>query len=124
MKLEEKDFDGIVQKAIERIPPEIRQYLDNIVISVRKRPSKKMLDEMGMPPDEQLLGVYTGVSLPERSATNPPLFPDSIILFQEPLEEMCATLDELEEEIEVTVVHEIAHFVGISDERLEELGYG
>ena len=124
MKLEERDFDGIVQKAIERIPPEIRQYLDNIVISVRKRPSKKMLDEMGMPPDEQLLGVYTGVSLPERSATNPPLFPDSIILFQEPLEEMCATLDELEEEIEVTVVHEIAHFVGISDERLEELGYG
>lgn len=124
MKLEEKDFDRIVQKAIERIPLEIRQYLENIVISVRKRPSKKMLDEMGLPPDEPLLGVYTGVSLPERSATSPPLFPDSIILFQEPLEEMCGTLEELEEEIEITVVHEIAHFVGISDERLEELGYG
>jgi predicted Zn-dependent protease with MMP-like domain len=124
MKLSEKDFDAIVQNAIEDIPQEIRQYLDNIIISVRKRPSMKMLDEMGLPPDEPLLGVYAGVSLPERSATNPPLFPDSIILFQEPLEEMCDTLEELEEEIEITIVHEIAHFVGMSDERLEELGYG
>ncbi len=124
MKLKEKDFDRIVQKAIERIPHEMRQYLDNILISIRKRPSKNMLDEMGLPPNDLLLGLYTGVSLPERSATNPPLFPDSIILFQEPLEEMCDTIEELKEEIEITIVHEIAHFVGISDERLEELGYG
>lgn len=124
MKLSTKDFDALVKNSIDNIPEEIRQHLDNVVISVRKRPSKKMLDDMGLPPDERLLGVYTGVSLLERSATNPPLFPDSIILFQEPLEDICATLEELEEEIEVTIVHEIAHFVGISDERLEELGYG
>ena len=119
MKLSEKDFDRIVKKAIRGIPEEIRQYLDNIVISVKKRPSKKMLQEMGLSPEEPLLGVYDGVSLMDRSATSPPLFPDSIILFQEPLEEMCETIQELEEEIEITVVHEVAHFVGISEERLE-----
>jgi predicted Zn-dependent protease with MMP-like domain len=124
MKLSEKDFDRIVKKAIRSIPEEIQQYLDNIVISVKKRPSKKMLQEMGLSPEEPLLGVYDGVSLMDRSATSPPLFPDSIILFQEPLEEMCETIQELEEEIEITVVHEVAHFVGISEERLEELGYG
>jgi predicted Zn-dependent protease with MMP-like domain len=124
MKLSEKDFDRIVKKAIRNIPEEIQQYLDNIVISVKKRPSKKMLQEMGLSPEEPLLGVYDGVSLMDRSATSPPLFPDSIILFQEPLDEMCETIQELEEEIEITVVHEIAHFVGISEERLEELGYG
>jgi predicted Zn-dependent protease with MMP-like domain len=124
MKLSEKDFDRIVKKAIRSIPEEIQQYLDNIVISVKKRPSKKLLQEMGLSPEEPLLGVYDGVSLMDRSATSPPLFPDSIILFQEPLEEMCETIEELEEEIEITVVHEIAHFVGISEERLEELGYG
>jgi predicted Zn-dependent protease with MMP-like domain len=124
MRLSEKDFDTIVKKAIRSIPEEIQQYLDNIVISVRKRPSNKMLQEMGLPPEEPLLGIYDGVSLMDRSATSPPLFPDSIILFQEPLEEMCETIQELEEEIEITVVHEIAHFVGISEERLEELGYG
>jgi predicted Zn-dependent protease with MMP-like domain len=124
MKLSEKDFDRIVKKAIRSIPEEIQQYLDNIVISVKKRPSKKMLQEMGLSPEEPLLGVYDGVSLMDRSATSPPLFPDSIILFQEPLEEICDTIQELEEEIEITVVHEVAHFVGISEERLEELGYG
>jgi predicted Zn-dependent protease with MMP-like domain len=124
MKLSEKDFDRIVKKAIRCIPEEIQQYLDNIVISVKKRPSKKMLQEMGLSPEEPLLGVYDGVSLMDRSATSPPLFPDSIILFQEPLEEMCETIQELEEEIEITVVHEVAHFVGISEERLDELGYG
>ena len=124
MRLSEKDFDTIVKKAIRSIPEEIQQYLDNIVISVKKRPSNNMLQEMGLPPEEQLLGVYDGVSLMDRSVTSPPLFPDSIILFQEPLEEMCETIEELEEEIEITVVHEVAHFVGISEERLEELGYG
>lgn len=114
----------LVKNVIENIPEEIRHHLENIVISVKKRPSKKLLEEMGLPPDEPLLGLYRGVSLPERSATNPPLFPDSIILFQEPLEEMCSTIEDLEEEIEITIVHEIAHLVGISDERLEELGYG
>jgi len=124
MKISDKDFDRIVKNAIRNIPDEIQKYLGNIVISVKKRPSKKMLQEMGLSPEEQLLGVYDGVSLTDRSATSPPLFPDSIILFQEPLEEMCETIEELEEEIEITVVHEVAHFVGISDERLEELGYG
>jgi predicted Zn-dependent protease with MMP-like domain len=124
MRLSEKDFDTIVKKAIRSIPEEIQQYLDNIVISVKKRPSNNMLQEMGLLPEEQLLGVYDGVSLMDRSVTSPPLFPDSIILFQEPLEEMCETVEELEEEIEITVVHEVAHFVGISEERLEELGYG
>jgi predicted Zn-dependent protease with MMP-like domain len=124
MRLSEKDFDTIVKKAIRSIPEEIQQYLDNIVISVKKRPSNNILQEMGLLPEEQLLGVYDGVSLMDRSVTSPPLFPDSIILFQEPLEEMCETVEELEEEIEITVVHEVAHFVGISEERLEELGYG
>ena len=124
MKLSEKDFDRIVKKVIRNIPQEIQQYLDNIVISVKKRPSKKMLQEMGLSPEEPLLGVYDGVSLMDRTVTSPPLFPDSIILFQEPLEEMCETIQELEDEIEITVVHEVAHFVGISEERLEELGYG
>jgi predicted Zn-dependent protease with MMP-like domain len=124
MKLSQKEFDRIVKRAIGRISPEIRQYLKNVVISVRERPTRKMLREMGLQPDELLLGVYRGVSLIRRSVTSPPLFPDTIILFQEPLEETCQTKEKLEKQIEITVVHEVAHFVGISEERLKELGYG
>ena len=123
MKLSEEEFDAIVKKALHRVPAEIGQHLDNIIISVRKRPSKKMLREMDVPEDDTLFGVFEGVPLIERSVTSPPLFPDSILLFQEPLEAACETIEQLEEEIEVTVVHEIAHFVGMSEERLAELGY-
>ena len=68
--------------------------------------------------------MYRGTALVDRSVFYPPLYPDAIILFQEPLEKMCNTIDELEEQIEITVVHEIAHFLGMSEERLAELGYG
>lgn len=124
VRLTEAQFDRIVARAIERIPREIRQYLDNIVITVKKRPSPRMMREMEVHPDNCPLGLFQGVPLIERSATTPPLYPDMIYLFQEPLEDMCETRDELEEEIEVTVVHEVAHYIGMTEERLAELGYG
>ena len=83
-----------------------------------------MMREMGMASGECPLGLFQGVPLIERSVTMPPLYPDMIYLFQEPLEEICSTREELEEEIEITVVHEIAHYVGMTEKRLEELGYG
>ncbi|MBP7528310.1 MAG: metallopeptidase family protein [Syntrophorhabdaceae bacterium] len=124
VKLSEEEFDRIVAHAVDRIPPEIRQHLENIVITVKKRPSRQMMREMGMHPDDYPLGLFQGVPLIERLATIPPLYPDMIYLFQEPLEEMCDTREELEEEIEVTVVHEVAHYIGMTEERLAELGYG
>ncbi len=124
VKLSEEEFDRIVTHAVDRIPPEIRQHLENIVITVKKRPSRQMMREMGMHPDDYPLGLFQGVPLIERSATIPPLYPDMIYLFQEPLEEICDTREELEEEIEVTVVHEVAHYIGMTEERLAELGYG
>jgi len=124
IKLDEAEFDRIVTKAIKNIPREIRQHLDNILISVKKRPSREMMREMGIPPGEYPLGLFQGVPMIERSVTVPPLYPDMIYLFQDPLEEMCETREELEEEIEITVVHEVAHYIGMTEERLEELGYG
>lgn len=124
MKLSEKEFDKIVKRAIRRIPGEIRHHLDNLVISVRKRPTRAMLKDVGLPPGDVLFGLFQGISLLERSVTAPPLFPDTIFLFQGPIEESCENIEELEEQVEITLVHEIAHFVGMTEERLVELGYG
>jgi len=125
MKLNPKEFDRAVRRAFNRIPAEIRDRMENVVLTVKKRPTQEMVEEMGYPPDEPLLGLYEGASLQEHSFfAPPPLHPDTIFIFQEPLEEMCGSLAELEREIEITVVHEVAHFLGISEERLEELGYG
>lgn len=123
MKLDRNEFDKIVQQAIDLMPDEILDYLDNVLITVQDRPSRELLEEMGLPRGEPLLGVYKGVSLPEQSVLYPELFPDTIILFQAHLEEMCGTVREIEREIQVTIVHEIAHFFGIDDDRLAELGY-
>jgi predicted Zn-dependent protease with MMP-like domain len=124
MKLTDREFDRIVKKAIRRIPIEIRQHLDNILISVKKRPSLEIIEEMDLPDDESLLGIFWGVSLTDQSVTSPTLYPDTIFLFQEPLEKSCETIEELEEQIEITVVHEVGHALGISEKRLAELGYG
>lgn len=113
----------MVKRAIRRIPEELRRHLDNVLISVRRRPSKEMLEEMEVPPGETLLGFFSGIPFGDHSVTDPPLYSDTIFIFQEPLEEVCRTRAELEQEIELTVVHEIAHYFGISEERLEELGY-
>lgn len=122
-KVSKEAFDRIVERAIRRIPEEIRAHLNNMSISVQDRPSKGLLEEMGMRPDDLLLGVYEGTPLSERTLFEPPLYPDVIFLFQEDLEEVCETLEEIEREIEITVVHEVAHFLGMDEERLAELGY-
>jgi len=123
MKLSAKEFDKAVDRAVRRIPEEIRSHLDNVVITVRKRPTRDMLEDVGLPPEDTLLGLYQGAALTERSFFAPVEYPDTIFIFQEPLEEMCGSLEELEREIEITVVHEVAHFLGIEEDRLAELGY-
>lgn len=122
-KLSDKEFDRVVKRAFRRIPEEIRERLENVLITVLKRPSKEMLAELDMPEEDGLLGLFSGDSALERSVSDPPLYPATIYLFQEPLEEMCETQEALEAEIELTVVHEIAHAIGMSEERLAELGY-
>jgi predicted Zn-dependent protease with MMP-like domain len=124
LRLNEMEFDRVVKRAIKRIPPEIREHLHNVLITVQKRPAREVLAEISPHRDESVLGMYQGTSLRDRTLMYPPLYPDTIVLFQEPLEKMCGTIKELEDQIEITVVHEIAHFLGISEERLAELGYG
>jgi predicted Zn-dependent protease with MMP-like domain len=123
MKLRRKEFERIVERAIGRIPQEIREHMDNLAISVETRPSRELLEEMNVPPGDTLFGVYTGIPLPERSVFDPPLYPDTILIFQEPLEMYCETSEALEIEIEITVVHEVAHYLGIDDDALAALGY-
>ncbi len=122
-KLSEKAFDDIVARAISRIPEEIREHLENIVITVQDEPDHEMLSEAGVPPGETLFGLYLGVPLIERSVFDPPMYPDMICIFKGPLERAFPDREELIEEIEITVVHEVAHYLGLSDADLDSLGY-
>ena len=124
MRISRQEFEDAVERALEMIPEMFRAQLNNMTIAVEDQPSRELLDEMDMPPDETLFGVFTGIPLPERSVIEPPLYPDVILIFREPLMAACSSFEVLEEEIAITVVHEVAHYMGLTEEQLEELGYG
>jgi len=121
-QVERKAFELLVQRAIQDLPPEFREKLANVVILVEDQPSPELLERMEVPEDETLFGLYEGVPLTERGI-DAPLYPDKIWIFQEPIEEACDSNEEILEEVQLTIMHEVAHFFGLDDDYLEALGY-
>ncbi len=116
------EFEKLVDQAIAELPEEFRRKLENVVVIVEDRPSREVLEQMEIPPGDTLFGLYEGTPLTERGVVAP-LYPDRIWIFQTPIEEACDTETEIKEEIKTTIVHEVAHFFGLDDEYLDELGY-
>ncbi|WP_434318958.1 metallopeptidase family protein [Leifsonia sp. P73] len=114
LHLDADAFEELVTDELDRLPDEMIDGLDNVVFVVEDRPEDGSLD---------LLGLYDGVALTERDAYGFGEMPDRLILYREPLLSICADEDELREEVHVTLVHEIAHYYGIDDDRLHELGW-
>jgi predicted Zn-dependent protease with MMP-like domain len=108
-------FEELVADALDKVPPELMDLLDNVVILVEDDPPES---------DPGLLGVYEGYALTSRGWDYSGVLPDRIIIYRKPTLRMCATEDEVVAEVAVTVVHEIAHHFGIDDARLHELGWG
>jgi predicted Zn-dependent protease with MMP-like domain len=108
-----REFDAAVDAALEGLPDWVIDQLDNVHVVVEENPA----DDAG------LLGLYEGVSLPERAADYWGALPDRIVVYRQPHLELGLADDELTAEIRKTVLHEIAHHLGIDDARLEELGW-
>ena len=116
------DFYELVERALEGLPPELSRLLDNVAIVVDDWPDYSTPLVAGEP-NETLYGLYEGVPLTERGTGYYGFLPDRITIFRGPLERDFGA-GELEEQVRITVVHEIAHFFGFDEERLEELGWG
>ena len=113
-----------VIRIIDRLPRRFREQLRNVEFVVEDRPSPDLLRAEGLDPRrDSLYGIYQGVPLPERSSLDPPLLPDKISIFAEPLMEDFPDPDELRNEMRLTVLHEIAHYFGMDEDEIEELGY-
>ncbi len=107
-------FDALVDEALDGIPAELADLVRNVVVLV----------EAEAPPDDPgLLGLYDGVALTERTFDMLPQLPDRIFIYRNNLLDMCATEEELVDEVRITVVHEVAHHFGIGEDRLHDLGY-
>ncbi len=114
MELDAEAFEAIVVDELDQLPDAMIDGLENVVFVVEDRPEDGSLD---------LLGLYDGYALTERDRYGMGEMPDRIILYREPLLAIAADEQELREEIHITLVHEIAHFYGIDDDRLHELGW-
>lgn len=114
LEMSPEDFERLVVDELDELPDDMIDGLDNVVFVVEDRPEDGSLD---------LLGLYDGVALTERDRYGFGEMPDRVILYREPLLAICADEDELRDEIHITLVHEIAHFYGIDDDRLHELGW-
>ncbi len=113
-RVDSEEFERLVVDELDLLPDDMVDGLDNIVFVTEDRPEDGSLD---------LLGLYDGVALTDRGQYGFGELPDRIILYREPHLASCATLDELKDQIHITLVHEIAHFYGIDDNQLHELGW-
>ena len=110
-----EEFERLVIDELDLLPDDMVEGLENLVFVTEDRPEDGSLD---------LLGLYDGVAVTERGQYGFGELPDRIILYREPLLAVAADIEELKDQIHVTLVHEIAHYYGIDDEQLHELGWG
>ena len=107
-------FESLVAEALDQVPAELSALIDNVVVLVEDEPPAD---------DPDLLGVYDGTPLTQRDSTYAGVLPDRITIYRNPTLDMCASEEEVVDEVNITVVHEIAHHFGIDDDRLHDLGY-
>jgi predicted Zn-dependent protease with MMP-like domain len=119
--VERRAFDALVADALSGIPPKFRDALANLVISVEPEPPRSLLREMGIEPPDTLLGLYQGTPLTERPWGYGNALPDRILLFQGPLERASEDHEDLTVAIGETLIHEIGHYFGLSEEEIEDI---
>ncbi len=117
-----KAFERVVAQAVDSIPEALRARLSNVDIVIEDWPSAADLEASGVPRGYTLFGLYTGVPLTERTSGYHMVLPDRIAIYRGPLLDAFDDPAELRAEIRATVIHEFAHFFGLSDADLERLG--
>lgn len=123
MRVGHRAFERLVADALDGLPDAILRMLDNVAVVVADKPTAHQIARVGLAPDEVLLGLYEGIPLTERTFGYGAVLPDKVTIFQCAIEDECETEDELIDAVRHTVVHELAHHLGISDERLVDLGF-
>jgi predicted Zn-dependent protease with MMP-like domain len=114
-------FRRLVDEALSTIPAEFRDAMRNIAIVVEDEPTREQLADVGIEPPDTLFGLYEGVPLTERSWSESGRLPDKITLFQHPIEDASEDEDDLVVAIGETLIHEIGHYFGLSEEEIEEI---
>jgi predicted Zn-dependent protease with MMP-like domain len=110
-------FERLVAEALDDLPAQFADMLDNVAVVVEEEPDPEDLEAMGMDPGEEILGLYLGVPITERDTYYQSL-PDRIALYRGPLLRFCRSRQEVVREVRDTVIHELGHYFGLDDEEM------
>ncbi len=126
VRLSNDEFDELVKEAIDTLPESFEPYMENVIVEVLDRPDRQLMsaEHVAIADGQTLLGLYCGVSLPNKSVSQPFDMPERIYLFKRNIESFCRDRDEVVEQIRITVLHEVGHHFGMDEDDLEDLGYG
>ena len=116
-----EQFQRLVIEAVALIPKRFSREMKNLALVVEDEPSAELLAEMEIEPPDSLYGLYQGTPLPERTWAYGNNLPDRITIFQRPIEEECDDDDEVRAVIGETLIHEVGHYFGMSEEEIEDI---
>jgi predicted Zn-dependent protease with MMP-like domain len=116
-----EQFEKLVGEAVALIPKRFRREMKNLALVVEEEPGEDLLEEMEIEPPDTLYGLYQGTPLPERTWGYGNSLPDRITIYQRPIEEDCEDEDEMRAVIGETLIHEVGHYFGLSEEEIEEI---
>lgn len=120
--MERAHFRRLVREAVATLPEALLRRVENVAIVIETRPTARDRKLAGLGPGRTLLGLYHGIPLTRRGEHYNLVPPDKISIYQEPIEMLCESDDEIRDQVRKTVLHELAHYFGIDDRRLGELG--
>jgi predicted Zn-dependent protease with MMP-like domain len=116
-------FADLVERALAEVPDEFAEVLEEVPVDVRDQPTADQLRRVGIKRNGLLLGLYQGRPRTERSVMDSGTMPDVIYIFQQPIEEVCQNEEQLIQQVRTTVLHEIGHHFGMTEQDLWRLGY-
>lgn len=123
-RVSKQRFGELVERALDELPPEFAEFLSEVPVEVRDRPTAGQAASVGLRRGHLLLGLYQGRPRTQRSVEDSGRLPDVIYIFQDSIEQVCTGELELIAQVRKTVLHEIGHHFGMSEDDLEKLGYG
>ena len=119
-----EEFEDLVESALKKLPRPFRMKLRNIAVVVEDWADEDTLKDTGIEPPDTLYGLYRGVDLTRRDSWYGNVLPDTIHIYQGPIEEDCADTEEMEELVRDVVAHEVGHYFGLDDDTMEDIEQG
>lgn len=116
-------FDQLITDAMNEMPQSLKNRLSNVSVVVEDRPTSAVLEKLGTMKNRTLLGLFQGIPLTKKSVWQPAVMPEKITIFRKNIENLCRSDEEIKQKIKEVVRHEVAHFVGFTENEIRELGY-